>query len=243
MTCNPSVSVIIPSFNRFEFLRRAIKSVEAQTYNNYEIIVINDGSSDKKYHKKNFSKEIKLINLSKNQKQIHGFGPGSIRNFGLDNAEGDFVAFLDDDDFWFPKKLEVQIHKMLKEKTFMSNSDALIGNGPYDKTKKYPSFLYDFYYKKIKEINYGKSYKYYFKKFEYPEFWDYKFIRRSNPIITSSVVVKRDIINKIGGFRNLPLAADLDCWRGLLQFTNSAFISEPLIYYDNLHGNGRNYSK
>ena len=63
----------------------------------------------------------------------------------------------------------------------------------------------------------------------------------ANPIITSSVIIEREILDKIGWFRNLPFAADYDCWRGVMQFTDCYFVNEKLIYYDNSHGDGRNY--
>ena len=125
----------------------------------------------------------------------------------------------------------------------MSNSDALIGKGPYVLDQSYESFLYGYYYKKNKELMFGKSFKYYFSKFRYPDKWDFKTIRRSNPIITSTVIIEANLLNQMGGFRNLPFAADLDCWKAVLQLTKSIFIDEPLIYYDNNHGTGRQYIK
>ena len=67
----PKVSVIIPSFNRFDYLLRAIDSVESQNYKNLEIIVVNDGSDEDGYYKYKFNKNVKIINLKENQKQIH----------------------------------------------------------------------------------------------------------------------------------------------------------------------------
>ena len=240
---NPSVSVVIPSYNRFDYLLRALDSVKQQTFKNLEIIIVNDGSTDSRYYSYSFDKNIKIVNLEENQKTIYGFGPGSIRNFGINLAEGDYISFLDDDDYWLSFKLERQIKRLSESNSKMSNSDAFIGEGPYVDNQKYKSFLYDFYYEKNKELMYGKSVKYYFKKFKYPQKWDFKTIRRSNPIITSSVIIETKLLKEVGGFRNLPYAADLDCWKAILQFTTSEFIEEPLIYYDNSHGEGRNYVK
>ena len=113
----PKVSVIIPSFNRFEFLLEAINSVQRQDYSNFEIIIINDGSTEKEYYNYIFPDNVSLINLEKNQKEIHGFGPGSIRNFGVAKATGEYLAFLDDDDIWLKDKLKIQISEMV-EKNF-----------------------------------------------------------------------------------------------------------------------------
>ncbi len=236
------VTVVIPSFNRYKYLKNALESVFSQTYKNIEIIVINDGSSQKEYYNNSF-KNVNFIHLEKNQKEIHGFGPGSIRNFGIDKASGDYIAFLDDDDYWFPNKIEKQIKNLRTTKNDMVCSEALIGEGFYSPDKKYKNFLSNHYHSKMKKIYSPSIYSYYLKNFQVPDSIDYEFIRRVNPIITSTVIIKSSLIKKIGSFRNLPLAADLDCWRATLQFTNCSFIKEPLIYYDNAHGDGRNYLK
>ncbi|MDA7572552.1 glycosyltransferase [bacterium] len=236
------VSVVIPSFNRYKYLKNALESIFNQTYENIEIIVVNDGSTQKEYYEESFS-NISFIHLEQNQKEIHGFGPGSIRNFGIAKASGDYIAFLDDDDYWLPNKIHQQIENLKKTKNDMVCSDALIGEGFYTPDKKYKNFLSDHYYSKMKKIYSPSIYSYYLKNFQIPDSIDYEFIRRINPIITSTVMIKTSLIKKVGSFRNLPLAADLDCWRGVLQFTNCSFIDEPLIYYDNAHGDGRNYLK
>ena len=59
----------------------------------------------------------------------------------------------------------------------------------------------------------------------------------------TSVVIKKSLLVKLGGFRNLPYAADYDLWRAALQFTDCLFLNETLVYYDNSHGFGREYSK
>ena len=114
MIKNPKVSAVIPTFNRFEYLIHALDSVASQTYKNIEIVIVNDGSDYQRYYTDSFKKNKKIVNLEKNQKLIHGFGPGSIRNFGIDVAEGDYIAFLDDDDIWLDHKLEFQIEKLSK---------------------------------------------------------------------------------------------------------------------------------
>ena len=242
MTNNLKVSVVIPSYNRYKYLKNALESVFNQTYENIEIIVVNDASTQKEYYEATF-RNVKFIHLEQNQKEIHGFGPGNIRNFGIDKASGDYIAFLDDDDYWFPNKIQKQINKLTNTSNEMVCSDALIGEGVYSTDKKYKNFLSDHYHAKMKKIYSPSIFSYYFKKFQIPDSIDYKFIRRVNPIITSTVMIKTSLLKKIGSFRNLPLAADLDCWRAALQFTNCSFIKEPLIYYDNTHGDGRNYIK
>ena len=78
----PKVSAIIPSYNRLKYLINAVDSVLNQDYKNLEIIIINDGSDEDEYYNHKFPK-CKIVHLKQNQKKIHGFGPGAIRNFGL----------------------------------------------------------------------------------------------------------------------------------------------------------------
>ena len=122
MAKNPSVSVVIPSYNRFDYLLRALESVKQQTFKNLEIIIVNDGSSDPRYYSHSFDKNIKIVNLEENQKTIYGFGPGSIRNFGINIADGEYISFLDDDDYWLSFKLEKQIKRLSESNSKMSSA-------------------------------------------------------------------------------------------------------------------------
>ena len=240
---SPLVSVIIPSFNRLDYLLRSIESVFNQTYTKTEVIVINDGSTEEGYLEHKYIKDIKQINLEQNQKNINGFGPGSIRNFGINKASGEWIAFLDDDDLWLKDKLEIQLNHLKGTDLKMSSTDALIGNGIYNEKLKYKSLLNDYYYKKIKKAVFRNYFINRFKKLIYPETFTKDFITTVNPIITSTVLLDKDLINQLNGFRNLPYAADYDLWKGVLQFTDCQYIDKPLIYYDNSHGYGREYKK
>ncbi len=240
---SPLVSVVIPSFNRLDYLLRSIESVFNQTYSKTEVIVVNDGSTEDGYLEHKYIKDIIQINLEQNQKNINGFGPGNIRNFGINKASGDWIAFLDDDDLWLKDKLEIQLNSLNGTGLKMSSTDALIGNGVYDKKLEYESFLNDYYYKKIKKSVFRNYFIYRFKKLIYPDIFTKEFISTVNPIITSTVLLETDLVKQLNGFRNLPYAADYDLWRGVLQFTDCQYIDKPLIYYDNSHGYGREYKK
>jgi glycosyltransferase involved in cell wall biosynthesis len=102
---NPLVSVVIPSYNHSKFIGRAIKSVLTQTYENFEIIIIDNHSEDDtdKILKKIHDHRIRVIKI---------YNKGIIaasRNKGIKEAKGEWVAFLDSDDIWYPRKLEVLI--------------------------------------------------------------------------------------------------------------------------------------
>ena len=103
------VSVIIPTYNRSSFLKEAIQSVLNQSYNNFEIIVIDDGSEDET------EKVIQSFNDSriKYLKREHTGSPAFIRNQGMKIAKGEYIAFLDSDDLWFPHKLKMQINSFV----------------------------------------------------------------------------------------------------------------------------------
>jgi len=96
------ISVIIPVFNCEKYLGEAIQSVIDQTYQLYEIIVVNDGSTDKSSSvAKSFSINVKLFNKDNG-------GTATAINYGVKRSKGNFLAFLDADDIWLPEKLEKQ---------------------------------------------------------------------------------------------------------------------------------------
>jgi len=103
------VSVIIPFYNRTALVCRAIDSVLKQSYTKYEIILVDDGSSD---DISDILKKINKINCIKIFRQTNN-GPSSARNIGIKHAIGEYIAFLDSDDIWDNKKLEVQINYII----------------------------------------------------------------------------------------------------------------------------------
>ena len=114
---SPEISVIIPTFNRAEHVIRAIESVLSQSYKDYEIIVVDDGSTDKtKDALEHYMDRIKYIYQDNS-------GVSSARNKGIMAARGEWVAFLDSDDEWLPEKLEIQIDciKETKEQICFTN--------------------------------------------------------------------------------------------------------------------------
>jgi glycosyltransferase involved in cell wall biosynthesis len=109
----PKISVILTAFNSEDFIRRSIDSVLNQTYKNYELIVVNDGSMDKTEEiVSTIYPDVKLI------KKTNG-GPSSARNAGIGLAKGVYIAFLDADDYWFPDKLKKQIG-VFEEDTYVN---------------------------------------------------------------------------------------------------------------------------
>jgi len=250
MINNDLVSVIIPSYNRFEFLQKAIASVLNQTYKNIEIILVNDGSTQKEYYSNSFPDIVKVINLDTNQKNILGYvSDGHVRNFGIKAANGKYLAFLDDDDLWMPNKLEIQLKGMWKYDSKFSSTEGFYGEGSYVKEKNYELYNDEKFYSVIKKKYSGTIFSPNFLekvkgyKFRFPEIWTYDFLQIHNCVIVSSVIVEKKIMDNLGGFRGLPttLHSDYDCWLGLLKLTDLLYINQPLFYYDGKHGDGQNW--
>lgn len=104
MTRNLMVSAIIPTYNRGRVLCEAIESVLQQTYQNMEVIVVDDGSTDDTQERlRQFGDRIRVVT------QRNG-GPASARNHGITLAMGELIAFLDSDDLWLPTKIERQVN-------------------------------------------------------------------------------------------------------------------------------------
>lgn len=109
---DPLVSIVMPAHNSAQFIGRSINSVIAQTYRNWELIVVDDGSRDEtsnivSLYVKNDSR-ISLL------KGVGRGGAARARNLAIEMATGRFIAFLDSDDIWLPEKLEIQISAMLE---------------------------------------------------------------------------------------------------------------------------------
>ncbi len=105
MSKKPLVSVVIPIFNGASFIARAVDSVLAQTCTDFEIIVVDDGSTDDtRSVLAQLAKTSAIICLHQNNA-----GPAQARNSGIQSARGEYIAFLDCDDIWFPEKLEAQL--------------------------------------------------------------------------------------------------------------------------------------
>lgn len=128
---NPLVSVILPTYNRATLLPRAIKSVLNQTYKNFELIIVDDDSTDntKKIVNDFKDKRIKYI-LHKENK-----GGAASRNMGIKQAKGEYIAFQDSDDEWLPKKIEkhIETFKSLSIKYGVVYADCWVIEG----SKKY----------------------------------------------------------------------------------------------------------
>lgn len=216
------VSVIIPFYNAKKYISVAIESVIRQTYNNWELLLIDDGSNDdtaliiQKYLN---SPRIKLY------RKDNG-GQGSARNIGIRHSSGELVAFLDADDFWKPEKLEEQIplfnqgfDLVFSNASVVNEQGLLIGEN----------------------LNPGSGY--YIGKSAFFDLMDGVFF-----IPTLTVICKKLILENAQGFnesRAIQLAEDFDLWGRMFLMGAKAYgMNKNTAYYRKHHGqsSGTDYS-
>lgn len=205
----PKVSVIIPTYNRANFIGETIQSVLDQTFQDFEIIVVDDGSTDN-------TKEIieSFIKKSGKIKYLYEKNSGTCaapRNVGFYNSTGKYLCFLDSDDLWLPEKLQKQIDFFKNsgnEKLGFIDCGTLIIN------------------------EHGKEIKnnYNFPKYQgnvYKDFLKYNFV-----LSPGSVLIKRSVLENIGLFdENLPSAEDWELWIRISKKYEFASLKEPLFKY------------
>lgn len=148
----PLVSIVMPAYNAEDFIAKSMASVQSQTYENWELLIIDDNSTDKTAAiAKNFQKNdsrIKLIPLPTNQ------GAGVVRNIGIKATQGEFISFLDADDLWKSNKLQTQVEFMLKNDIFVSYSSYELIDEDGNSLNKMISAKKDLRLKKMLKANY-----------------------------------------------------------------------------------------
>ena len=152
---SPMVSVIVPTYNRPHMLSEALKSIVSQTYKNYEIIVINDGGEDVEKVVANFNDRgcTSYVKHGKNR------GLAAARNTGIKIAKGKYVAYLDDDDVFYPEHLETLVKFLISGESKVAYTDAhrahhKMVEGKYFLEKKDVPYSCDFNFDRILRENY-----------------------------------------------------------------------------------------
>lgn len=211
MKKQPLVSIVIPTYKRPNKLKNAITSITNQKYTNWEIIIVDD-NGDNEYRiktKKNIDNIVKKFKLNKKLKYIEqktNQGACKARNVGINNSDGDWVSFLDDDDEWTIDKLSKQI-ELLNEKDL---GFVYCNIFQKDITKKRE--------KLIKNDIREQTFK--------------KLLEKGVGICTSAFLIKKEILLKIGGFdETLPSYQDYDLLLKLSNVAKCDFVNETLMYY------------
>lgn len=188
----PTFSIVIPTYNRADFLPRCLASLVAQTFHDFEVLVCDDGSTDN-------TKDI--VNSFSERLNIRYFwnpnwgGPARPRNIGIQNAESSWICLLDSDDWFYPNKLQAC--------------------SPYLETSDIIYHDLDIYNQNGKQSQTLKS-----QNLKHPVFID--LISTQNRLPNSSVVVRKEILLKIGGFsedRALIAVEDFDAWLRISKIT------------------------
>lgn len=196
------VSVIMPAYNCEKYIADAIESVLKQTYSNFELIVIDDGSKDRTLEIiREYSNKDPRVKALQNEKNS---GVSSTRNRGISLAEGEWIAFLDSDDIWIEDKLEKQMNRVhAKSAEFVFTGVSYI-----DET--------------------GKSYS---GIFEVPNEVSYKKLLRQNVITCSSVLVNKRYFENIRMEKD-EMHEDYAVWLRILRLGVTAHgLNEPLLIY------------
>ena len=152
---NDLVSIIIPYYKKKLYIRRALCSVYNQTYQKFEIIIVYDDSNLQELYflKKIINKNYK-IKIILNEKNL---GAGYSRNVGIDKSKGNFVAFLDADDYWHKKKLKIQLDFMNKNKSNFSFTSYNVVNDKNSLIRTIPAMKILSYNQLIKSCDIGLS--------------------------------------------------------------------------------------
>lgn len=199
----PLVSVVLPTYNSEKTISSTLQSIKNQSYSNFEIIVIDDASSDRTLEivEELRSAFYSLIIISKDTNK----GVADSRNVGIANSTGEYIAFIDSDDRWLPEKIPTQISEMINR-----NVD----------------FTYTHYYKKDIESEKPSGVQY------SPSYITYKSTAIGNMIGCSTVVAKRELIKNVS-IPLLKKRNDLALWLKFLKITGRGYLVDEILteYY------------
>lgn len=199
----PQFSVIMPAFNRERLIVEALDSVLAQTHTDFEIIVIDDGSTDRTVDVvRGYGGKVRLLEQA-------NAGPGAARNMGIREATGDYVTFLDSDDCWFPWTLQTYADAIARfdSPSFMTSPGA--------------------HFHEAAELTYMTS-----QPLEARRFADHFSAHRDIAWIgTCGVAIRRDALLTVGAFANLRInQEDCDLWLRLGTAPGFIIIDKPVCW-------------
>lgn len=211
MSVDPLVSVIIPTYNRAEIICQTVDNVFQQTYSNFEIIIVDDGSTDDTPARlRQYGDRIRVVKQS-------NAGPAAARNHGARVARGEIIAFQDSDDLWKPTKLKRQV--------------ALL-----EKNKSIPCCLCNVV---LRVVN-GREFTSFDLSLIHPRHEEGIWVNVSDVLATrfvmfnQAVAIRREAFARIGGFdEGLKYLEDYDLPLRLSLEGAWAFIREPLVIYGN----------
>ena len=197
------VSIIIPTYNSFQYLPSAVNSVINQTYVDWEMIIVNDGSSDNTEEWVLTQSDPRIILISQENK-----GKSVARNVGIERATGEYIAFLDADDYWEPRKLEKQIQRIENSPDIgLVYTWTALANEQCKPTGRV-----------IGSVAQG-------------EVWE-DLVQDNIIVCGSTPMIRKECFSTVGNFSpDLPLSQDWDMWIRIAARYRFAVIQEPLVRY------------
>ncbi len=198
----PLVSVLMTSYNRDKYIADAINSVLASNYSNFELIIVDDGSKDNTVNIiRSFADKDSRVRFYQNEKNL---GDYPNRNKAASHAKGKYLKYVDSDDYIYPWALELMVQMM---EQFPDAGWGLCSMEP-NKTRVFPFVL------NPKEV------------YEYHYFGPGLF--RRAPL---SAIIKRDIFNRVGGFKPIRMAGDFEMWQRLGQQFSVVLMPQGMVWY------------
>ena len=200
----PLISIIFPYWNRRAALPEALRCIQQQRYQNWELVAVDDGSTDggRDYIEANCSSDqLQSLSLKKNG------GAASARNHGAKAARGDYLAFFDSDDIWLPDKL----HKQVTSLSLIAVSESSV------------------LYTKIEYVRRGRTMRPGDGNWRSGELYP-DFLRGWQPAITPSVMLRRDLFLEAGGFnQSMLVGEDNDLWMRLAKTCHFYCVPDFLV--------------
>ena len=198
------VSIVMPTYNAVKYIQGAVESVLRQTYTDWELLIVDDGSTDGTEQMiQNLIKMDERVKLVKNRENI---GVAETRNRGVELAKGEWIAFLDSDDIWHPNKLQEQLE------LYQRNGMPFIftGSGFMDENGKL--------------LNYELS---------VPQIIGYRELLKQNVISCSSVLIKKELAKKYPMEHSEKMHEDFAVWLSILkqEHIKAAGVNKPLLIY------------
>ena len=210
----------MPTYNRAAYIIETIESIRNQTYQNWELIIADDGSDD--------NTEELISNINDKRIQFYKAGRiginGKIKNMGLEKACGNLIAFIDSDDLWAKTKLEKQVAALQQ---YPGAGFCLTGGYNF----KEPGQPIDFFYKQKEGIKYGEVFISFFKS--------------ELSTTTPSLMMREECINVSGLFNETKPFADVDFILSLARHFKAVILFEPLLYrrLHDANDSGSNWEK
>jgi glycosyltransferase involved in cell wall biosynthesis len=206
----PAVSIVLPAFNRLEYLRPAVESVFAQTYSNWELLIADDGSDAETADYLltiSAAAQVRVLRLQ------HTGNPAFVRNMALRAARGIYVAFLDSDDLWAPDKLRIQlgVHAAQPQRRWSYTALRRINaaGASLETSDGHKRTLYE-----------GAIFE--------------QLLKLDVAVATPSVIVEKRLLDQAGGFdEDLRFFEDYDLWLRLSLLSEVSAVDQPLTMVRN----------